>query len=133
MEEAIREIYQRMSGEGFESFLCEDCRSECCNFEFSGHIPFLTAPEWNLILEKVRDCLPPSQVVFCPFLDQGKNRCTIYEVRPFRCRLFFCERYPGASSLFNPYISRYNTFLEEYRHITSGLDQRSIVDFLDNY
>lgn len=133
LEEDLLNLYQSMNLEEAGSFLCGDCCAECCNFELSGHMPFLTELEWSLILKHLPEEPPPSQLVFCPFLDRETYRCSIYRVRPFRCRLYFCHRYPGAASDFNPYTALLNLYLEEYQRLTLGLEQRSIIDRLNDY
>ncbi|NPV92099.1 MAG: YkgJ family cysteine cluster protein [Firmicutes bacterium] len=130
MEAEMLRLYERMNAEAAEGFLCEGCGAECCFFELSGHLPFLTRPEWNLILNHTGGELPPSQVLVCPFLDQKTSSCSIYQVRPFRCRLYYCSRYPGINLPFNQYSARLHPFLEEYRKLTRGQPDWSIVELL---
>lgn len=130
MEKLFIDLYRRMDGEAVGCHPCLDCNAECCNFEYSGHLPFLTLPEWSLILNHIEGELPAPRIGFCPFLDEERRRCAIYPVRPFRCRLYFCHRFPGANSLFSPYSAIFNSHLQEYRRLTEGLEDRSILDFL---
>ena len=133
MEGRMLELYERMNSVAVGGFRCGDCDAECCYFELSGHLPFLTRPEWDLILKHTRGVLPPPQVIVCPFLDRAEGSCTIYEVRPFRCRLYYCSRYPGVDQPFNRYSIMLNPFREEYRVLTQGLPEQTIVELLDEY
>jgi hypothetical protein len=129
VEEKLLQLYERLEGV-VNGSLCEGCGAECCYFEFSGHLPFLTRPEWDLILKHTGDELPPAQVIVCPFLDSGSGSCTIYRVRPFRCRLYHCSRYPGADLPSSQLSMGLDPFREEYLVLTRGLPQRSLVDLL---
>jgi Fe-S-cluster containining protein len=80
--------------------------TECCRFGVTGRQPYLTSieatlvrralaergfgerklPRWKpLPLVQRRDERP------CPLLD-ASGRCSVYRVRPFGCRTFYCER-----------------------------------------
>jgi Fe-S-cluster containining protein len=78
--------------------MCTECGS-CC-----GALLPVSRKELDRIVEYVErngvkpyvDRGPWVQVEFdltCPFLDRGKrrNKCRIYEVRPFICRVFNCH------------------------------------------
>ena len=71
----------------------------CCQLATTGRPPWLWPTEWRLLLDRLardaRPLPPPRSDGACPFLDEGGARCTIYAVRPFGCRTFFCERRLG--------------------------------------
>lgn len=73
--------------------------AECCQLTKTGRPPWLWPSEWALVLERLsreRRALPPPRADGgCPFLDASGARCTVYEVRPFGCRTFFCHRVKG--------------------------------------
>lgn len=75
--------------------------AECCQLAKTGRPPWLWASEWALItehLQRTRRPLPPARPDGgCPFLDEAGARCTVYEVRPFGCRTFFCHRVTGPA------------------------------------
>ena len=80
---------------------CTKC-GECC----SNILP-LTDQEVTRLkkLVKKRHIKPHTKVnnvtaepcidLICPFLDE-KNRCSIYEDRPYICRIFMCNKYPTS-------------------------------------
>lgn len=75
--------------------------AECCQLAKTGRPPWLWPSEWALItehLQRARRPLPAARSDGgCPFLDEAGARCTIYEVRPFGCRTFFCHRARGPA------------------------------------
>lgn len=70
---------------------------ECCHFRLTGRTPYLTRGEALLAARALRAAgrktMPRSVDGACPMLE--KNRCLIYENRPFGCRTHFCEAAGG--------------------------------------
>jgi len=67
----IRKLYERIP-----TFTCQEGCTACC-----GPVPFAKS-EW----EGVEPKLQMTQGIKCPYAQEGK--CSIYEQRPFMCRLF---------------------------------------------
>ncbi|MBL8922294.1 MAG: YkgJ family cysteine cluster protein [Myxococcaceae bacterium] len=90
----------RAASEAYARWSCPST-AECCQLATTGRPPWLWPSEWALITEhlhRARRPLPPRRADGgCPFLDEAGARCTIYEVRPFGCRTFFCHRVKGPA------------------------------------
>jgi Fe-S-cluster containining protein len=73
--------------------LCE-LSGRCCRFEQYGHRLFVTTLELAAFLRELRqreqDTLPGGwDGTGCPF--QSNKLCTVHAIRPFGCRMFFCD------------------------------------------
>ena len=96
---------------------CDGCTAVCC----CSYIPSVNQEEVNIIREYIREKalpLPEWKPDRCRFLDIS-NRCAIYPVRPFQCRVFFCDsnRVPLNIS------SEIATLLEQYRISNKDLEE----------
>jgi Fe-S-cluster containining protein len=60
----------------------------CCRFDEFGHRLFVTTMEMGSFLHDV-GLLPQSIDRECPF--QSGTLCSVHSVRPFGCRVFFCD------------------------------------------
>ena len=71
---------------------------DCCHLATTGREPMLFPLELALILGALEDqgrpLPPPRPDGACAFLDPSR-RCSVYAVRPFGCRTFFCDRRTG--------------------------------------
>jgi Fe-S-cluster containining protein len=79
--------------------------TECCRFGITGRQPYVTSIEILAVRSALAKrggplsdhkralplLMPADRERVCPLLDR-KQRCSVYEVRPFGCRTFFCER-----------------------------------------
>lgn len=108
----LKRHYQA-TDELLEGWSC-DSSTDCCHFGRTGREPYLLAIEFELVAARLK-AQPikkePSQTTRrghrlaivdderrCPLLDpQGK--CRVYDVRPFGCRTFFCERASGPGRM----------------------------------
>jgi Fe-S-cluster containining protein len=94
-----REILRQASAT-FAKWSCPST-AECCQLKTTQRPPWLWPTEWALLLEflrrKQRPLPPAREDGGCPFLDEAGARCTVYEVRPFGCRTYFCHRVKGPS------------------------------------
>lgn len=74
-------------------------RTECCQFQLTGKIPYLTKGEALLAARALkasgRRALPVRDDGTCPLLDPASGRCLVYEARPFGCRTHFCAAAGG--------------------------------------
>jgi len=64
----------------------------CCRFEEFGHRLYVTTLELATFLHDLQSShhpIPPSSATGCPF--QINNLCSVHQIRPFACRLFFCD------------------------------------------
>lgn len=86
----------RLADQAYAPFRCP-ASAECCQLEKTGRPPWLWPTEWRLLRERVKALPPPRADGACPFLDAAGQRCTVYEVRPFGCRTFFCQRVQGPA------------------------------------
>ena len=132
---AVESLYARLQVEIDERKPKCDASGRCCRFEEYGHRLFVTTIE----LATFADCLQeaeaparPSSVgsgkrlggglalpiatVGCQY--QVDGLCSVHPIRPFGCRIFFCD--PTAQAWQN---ERYETFHAELRrlHETLGI------------
>ncbi len=80
---------------------------ECCRLSTTGLEPYLFPIEVRALEAALHAQARPWPVArgdgACPFLDASGRRCSVYAVRPFGCRTYFCVRlrtpraYPNAS------------------------------------
>jgi len=86
--------------QAFAPFSCPGT-AECCQLSVTRRQPWLWPAEWalleNHLLKAGRLPLSPRADGGCPLLDADGKRCTVYEVRPFGCRTFFCHRVQGPA------------------------------------
>lgn len=83
-----------------------DLSGRCCRFKEYGHRLYISRPEAELLLQ---NGLPEGAQVNdagCPF--QIGQLCTARELRPFGCRVYFCDpKYAGqAEELTEEYLAR---------------------------
>jgi Fe-S-cluster containining protein len=88
-----------------------DSRGTCCNFDFTGHMLYVTGLE---AAEMARAGVTPkveqAQAGTCPFLD-GKL-CGIRDYRALGCRIYYCDKtYEEQRN------AVYETFLAKVRQI----------------
>lgn len=76
-------------------------QTECCRFQLTGMVPFLTRGEALVAARALRRAgrvrLPQSALRddgACPLLD-AKGKCLVYDDRPFGCRTHFCAAAGG--------------------------------------
>jgi Fe-S-cluster containining protein len=78
--------------------------ADCCHFARTGREPYLWPNEWALLERGIaaRGLRSRALAVIrederaCRLLG-ADGRCTVYPVRPFGCRTFFCERASGPT------------------------------------
>ena len=87
----------RHADAAYAPFSCP-ATSECCQLGKTGRQPWLWPNEWLLLEEELAKSPRTARADGgCPFLDENGKRCTVYAVRPFGCRTFFCHRVQGPS------------------------------------
>lgn len=67
--------------------VCE-MSGRCCRFEEYGHRLYVTTIELAAFVRQLRRPIPIS-TSGCPF--QAGKLCTVHTIRPFGCRVFFCD------------------------------------------
>lgn len=88
----VRQVYVDLAQRPIE----RNCtrRTECCHFKLTGRTPYLTKGEAIVAARALRatgrKLLPENAGGSCPMLQQGTDKCLIYEDRPFGCRTHFC-------------------------------------------
>ena len=113
---ALREIYARLDRE-LEPFrrFC-DSRGNCCHFNASGHMLYVTGLE---AAEMARSGKPADRSLAlagtCPYL--SGTMCGIREHRALGCRIYYCDRtYEEQRN------ALYERFLKEIREIESKFE-----------
>src|SRR5436305_14500685 len=64
----------------------------CCRFEEFGHRLYVTTLELAAFLhdlQQLKLSIPGENPGGCPF--QINKLCSVHQIRPFACRLFFCD------------------------------------------
>jgi len=68
----------------------------CCRFDEFGHRLFVTTMELATFVHDLAQLRAPgadSQTHACPF--QHDRLCSVHAIRPFGCRIFFCDQTAG--------------------------------------
>jgi Fe-S-cluster containining protein len=87
---AVRELYADVQQQiDARRPLCV-MSGRCCRFEEFGHRLFVTTMELAAFVSQLSvDPPPPWDGTGCPF--QVNKLCTVHTIRPFGCRMFFCD------------------------------------------
>ena len=93
IREAVAAVYRGLQQEIDRHRPRCDLSGRCCRFEEFGHRLFVTTMELATFLHDLR-CSPPARVercdgAGCPF--QHGKLCGVHAIRPFGCRIFFCD------------------------------------------
>jgi Fe-S-cluster containining protein len=90
-----------------------DLSGRCCRFKEYGHRLYLSRPEAELLLEKGLPAGAQVDDAGCPF--QVGQLCTARELRPFGCRVYFCDpSYTGqAEELTETYLTQLKSLHRE--------------------
>ena len=111
---ALDRIYTQLQSEIAKRQPRCDASGRCCRFESFGHRLFITTAE----LAVLRDHLPPAPAGWdatgCP--QQIAGRCGVHAIRPFGCRIFFCD--PSAQAW---QAECYETFHQRIRELHEAL------------
>ena len=88
---AVQALYARVTHEIDQRRPVCLVSGRCCRFEEFGHRLFVTTIELAAVLHNLPPhhlppFLPPTG---CPF--QLNKLCTVHSIRPFGCRMFFCD------------------------------------------
>ena len=94
--DAVAAVYRELAQRPLER-ACT-LRTECCRFQLTGMVPYLTRGEAlvaaRALRRKGRVKLPSRDDGACPLLDTN-GKCLVYESRPFGCRTHFCAAAGG--------------------------------------
>lgn len=96
----------------------------CCRFAEFGHRLYVSTLELALFLRQLERPLPPPAQAppgVCPF--QSGRLCTVHEIRPFGCRMFFCD--PSASQWQMQHYERFHNDLKAL-HEAHGVPYRYV-------
>ena len=87
---AIAQIYQDLQQQiDARRPLCI-LSGRCCHFEEFGHRLYVTTLEMATFLHDLQSSPDPQWTgLGCPF--QLNKLCSVHKIRPFGCRLFFCD------------------------------------------
>jgi Fe-S-cluster containining protein len=92
----VLDVYRKLEARPVER-ACT-LRTECCRFQLTGMVPYLTRGEALVAARALRRAgrvrLPLRDDGACPLLD-GKGKCLVYSDRPFGCRTHFCAAAGG--------------------------------------
>ena len=88
---AVQALYARVTHEIDQRRPVCLVSGRCCRFEEYGHRLYVTTLEiaaflHNLPPQQLPQSIPPTG---CPF--QINKLCTVHSIRPFGCRMFFCD------------------------------------------
>jgi Fe-S-cluster containining protein len=88
---AVHEIYDRVTAEIDRRRPTCLVSGRCCRFEEYGHRLYVTTLELATFLHDLGPDRPPVKTLAsgCPF--QTGKLCTVHTIRPFGCRMFFCD------------------------------------------
>ena len=87
----------------------------CCRFEEFGHHLYVTTLELATFLRDLKESPDPNWTgQGCPF--QKNNLCSVHTIRPFACRLFFCD-----STSTDWQHEQYQLFHTRLRHLHDDL------------
>ena len=96
VREAVGRIYAQLQVEIDARKPRCDASGRCCRFESFGHRLFVTTIElaaFTAGLEPADPVVSPAAEAWdgsgCPF--QVKGLCSVHAIRPFGCRVFFCD------------------------------------------
>ncbi len=93
----VRKIYTALEERPLERTCIR--RTQCCRFQLTGEIPYITRGEALLAATALRATgrkqLPVRSDHACPFLSDSTNSCLIYSDRPFACRTHYCDAAGG--------------------------------------
>jgi len=95
IDQAIMRTYDKLDTAVAERHPTCWISGRCCDFDSFGHRLYVTGLEIAWVLKRV-DALALGSPATpgsanAPCIYQQEKRCTIHEVRPLGCRLFFCQ------------------------------------------
>ena len=113
---AVHALYARVTAEIDRRRPKCEMSGRCCNFESYGHRLYLTTLELATFLHDLPEPQLPTAIpsTGCPF--QLNKLCTVHTIRPFGCRIFFCD--PSAAEWQQ---SAYERFHAELKHLHQQL------------
>src|SRR5437870_2956423 len=87
---AVKQIYNDVQRQiDLRRPLCQ-LSGRCCRFEEFGHRLYVTTLELATFLHDLKELPVPNWTgQGCPF--QKNKLCSVHQIRPFGCRLFFCD------------------------------------------
>lgn len=85
---ALRDLYATVDREVARAGPVCHLSGKCCDFPVSGHVLYASDLETEIVLEQQRPP-PAEQPGWCPFY--RARRCTLRELRPLGCRIYFCD------------------------------------------
>jgi Fe-S-cluster containining protein len=90
---AVADVYHRVQAEIDQRRPRCDISGRCCRFESYGHRLFVTTAELAAFHQQLRPDMTLAirdwDGTGCPF--QIAGRCGVHAIRPFGCRIFFCD------------------------------------------
>lgn len=91
--EALEAVYHELAERTAARRPRCDRSGRCCRFEEFGHRLYVTTIELSGFVQGLRDMPVNPRVAWdgsgCPFQKDGL--CSVHEIRPFGCRLFYCD------------------------------------------
>ena len=108
---AVHALYSRVTAEIDQRRPKCEMSGRCCNFEAYGHRLYLTTLELATFLHDLLASQLPSTIpsTGCPF--QKNKLCTVHTIRPFGCRIFFCD--PTATEWQQSAYERFHAELKQ--------------------
>jgi Fe-S-cluster containining protein len=109
--DAVHALYARVTTEIEARRPKCEMSGRCCNFESYGHRLYLTTLELATFLHDLPAAQLPTTIpsTGCPF--QLNKLCTVHTIRPFGCRIFFCD--PSATDWQQSAYERFHAELKQ--------------------
>ena len=106
---AVRKIYVHLQLEiDLRKPICV-ASGKCCHFESYGHRLYITTLELAAFMQDFAPRLLPVIGQGCPL--QDRNLCSVHSIRPFGCRIFFCD--PSATKWQQDQYEQFHTELKQ--------------------
>lgn len=107
---AVREVYAEIQAAVDERKPPCEMSGRCCRFEEYGHRLYVTTIELAAFVATHSGTPAPAwDGTGCPF--QQARLCTVHTIRPFGCRIFFCD--PTSTEWQNQAYERFHAQLKD--------------------
>ena len=109
VRDAVDGVYRDVQGEVDARRPACAVSGRCCRFEEYGHRLYVTTLELAAFVGEIGDRTAVTwDGTGCPF--QRAKLCTVHAIRPFGCRIFFCD--PTSTEWQNDAYERFHTRLK---------------------
>jgi len=128
---AVEEMYARVQSQIERRRPSCVMSGRCCRFEEFGHRLFVTTLELARFIQQSPIARSAWNGTGCPF--QRARLCTVHPIRPFGCRIFFCD--PSSTewqnAAYEDFHSQFKRLHEQFRVEYFYLEWRHALRLLD--